>query len=474
MTFILESVKSSLTNDYLNRYMSLLDVPYSSLTVNPFVGTPRGYFTTPELNQRLNLIRHLIQNSEQILLVLAEISYGKTSLLNQLRHYAKQHHEHWWICAPTSSPALSPEALMSTILSAFNVRHEGKSPQVLQDSLRSHVAATRYNGQLPILMIDDAHLLPLATLRTVIELAMQGEPQTRMRVALFCEPQITSILATPEFEIVHNTLIHTIDIPALTKAQVRDYILFRLKGVHYGSIHPFTNEVISKMFTQTEGAPGKINLLAQQVLIKFVEQRPSLFKEVAPHIKLIWSGMIILLLVGMALGVYWLYPNLFAGALESHSPEMLPLAVHTTPLKKEEISKEDSKPLPTLSAPTSVAPPADLAVLNQAPVTNDTQHTEIKDESWLREQNPEAYTLQLLGAHDYTALKKFLTDSPLENVAIIKTIYRDRDWYVLVHGIFPDRDTALAAIATLPTALHQDTQPWPRTFESVQKSLANK
>ena len=58
---------------------------YTSHFDDPFGAKLYRYFLTPELSQRLNLIRHLLQNSEQLLLVLAENGCGKTAILNQLK-----------------------------------------------------------------------------------------------------------------------------------------------------------------------------------------------------------------------------------------------------------------------------------------------------------------------------------------------------------------------------------------------------
>ena len=90
--------------------------------IQPFADTEYAgrFFATLELTQRFNLIRHLIQNSEQLVLILSEKGYGKTSLLNQLRIAGN---EHWWVCTLSSTPAISPDALTSHILSAFKVRH---------------------------------------------------------------------------------------------------------------------------------------------------------------------------------------------------------------------------------------------------------------------------------------------------------------------------------------------------------------
>ena len=480
---------------------------YPSHFDDPFGAKLYRYFLTPELSQRLNLIRHLLQNSEQLLLVLAEISCGKTALLSQLKKIAAQQCEHWWVYTLESSAALSPEALLSKILAEFHVRQDGKPTSALQESLRSHIAATRYNGQLPVLLVDDAHMLPLATLKLIVDLAMQGEALTRMRVALFCEPQMTSILATPEFNIVHNTLIHTLDVPPLSKTQVRDYLQFRLQNSQYSHIHPFTSDVIKKISDDTEGVPGEINLAAQQILRQFAEQRPYIsgLTGAWSYSKLVWGIPIILVLLSIAVLIYWQsakpgkeispFPAI-NNALPTEQPSSslfnevlvnptlpegetdLPAQIHlpeansdladlAVPIEEEPAEESLSESVPSEPIESTI-----LSNTNEPSSTSewlDSNH--IKGEDWLRHQNPNAYTLQVLGAHDQETLKKFLAQNPLVDIAMFKTTYRNKSWYVLVHGLYPNRSEALAALEKLPASLRQNTQPWARTLTSIQKLI---
>lgn len=454
--------------------MPNLAVPHSHFN-DPFDSTRRHYYLTPELSQRVNLIRHLIQNSEQLLLVLAEAGYGKTALLNQLKKIAEKQCEHWWIYTPLSSPALSPEAFISGVLATLNVRQDGKPLQTLIESLRNHLAATRYNGQLPVLLVDDAHKLPLATLKFIVELAMQGEPLTRMRVLLFCEPQITSILATPEFEMVHNTLIHTLDVPPFSKTQVRDYLQFCLKGSKYHNIHPFNSEVIKTISTNSEGIPGKINRYAQQVLHQFVEQRQEqTLPSTLSASKLLWGFPIVLVLIGIALLIYWNSPTpqKISPAQPIEGSVSLPSAslYDTTSTNSATTgSQSDNKSNSTLLEQTN----------NTAFSTNfhqDTNRTDlfvqqqIKGKTWLLRQKPNAYTLQILGVHDRLTLNKFLTQHPLNEIAMYKTTFQNKDWYVVLYGIYPNRSQAEEARKTLPTSL-RETQPWIRSLASVHNSI---
>jgi len=471
---------------------------------DPFGAKPHKYFVTPELSQRLNLIRHLIANSEQLILTLADTGGGKTTLLYQLRKAAAKHHEYWWVYTLNSTPALSTDVFISTLLSSFNVRQDGKPSQILQESLRNHIASTRYNGQLPVLLVDDAHLLPLATLKLIVELAMQGEPLTRMRVILFCEPQITSILATPEFEIVHNTLTHTLDIPAFSKIQTRDYIQCRLDGTKYSTIHPFNSDTLKKIYNESEGIPGEINLLAQEILKKFAEQRRDfLLASSLSHPKLMWGINLLILLIGLGLLLYWQNPQWFT---KSTTPPLLsvtptpaaptlpspwrsdqPLTASTLPPASLPIAAvEDTTsvlPIPALkSSPTSaLAQAAGLSTTATPATATDLVaadwlgQSKIKNEQWLQRQNSNAYTLQLLGAYDALTIRKFLNQYSLnsDELAMFKTIYNGKEWLVLVYGVYSNRTQALAALQTLPDSLQKTSPPWIRKLENIQKDIQN-
>ncbi len=450
----------------------------SSRNDEPFSSTTHRYYLTPELSQRVNLIRHLIQNSEQLLFILGETGGGKTALLNQLKKIAEKKNEHWWIYTLTSSPALSKEALISTILAAFNVRQDGKPIQVLQESLRSHTAATRYNGQLPVLFVDDAHKLPLASLKFIIELAMQGEQLTRMRVVLFCEPQITSILATPEFEIVQKNMTHTLDIPSFSANQVRDYLQFRLQSSKYSNVHPFTGELIKKIYIESDGIPAEINLYAEQVLQQFAEQRQEQTHRYSlPYSKLRWGIPIVLVLMAIA----WFVYSQYSKPIETISPVKQPPLTPT--LSAHAITKTTHK---TLLPTTDLSSHADGYLTKDSNQSVQTEvpektakikkpvkvvQTELKGKDWLRRQNSNAYTLQILGVHDRLTLKKFVAKHHLNDLATFKTTYRNKNWYVLIYGIYPTRAMAEAALAELPASLRENTQPWTRSLDSIQKVI---
>ncbi len=94
-----------------------------------------------------------------------------------------------------------------------------------------------------------------------------------------------------------------------------------------------------------------------------------------------------------------------------------------------------------------------------------------RDENWLLEQTPAAYTLQVLGTYSAESARKFVKQQGnRENFVIFRTRLNGRDWHVVVYNMYPNRNAAVAAIQTLPWALRKQ-KPWARSMESIHKAI---
>lgn len=459
---------------------------------DPFSVSLRRYFYTPELKQRLNLIIHLLQNSEQLLLVLAEAGLGKSAFLSQLKKSILAQYSNWWVYTLHAHPALSPEVLYSTLLTAFHGQPANKPLSILQQAVRNHIASTRYSGQLPILLVDDAHRLPLATLGVIADLCMQGGAQSKLRVILFAQPQITSLLATPDFQSLQNSLIHTLDIPALTQLQTRDYLQFRLENTHYHSLqYLFKSDQLKKIYAESGGVPADIHAQAQ-VILQYYSKQTQFSTLDSPTLRgwLLWIIPLLILLCALILILYQNHsPFLFGQQYSAPSPPPLTLkqggGERSPPLSLQGNAETASSPAdssqkikgdktssllsPQVEAEARPVPSSQIGLETQPPSQLLSADLEFKDANWLRQQPPHHYTLQLLGAYQLSTLRQFIQrhSLPLQDLVVFKTSFQHKDWYILILGIYPSYAAAQNAQQQLSPSVRQHTQPWIRKLENI-------
>jgi DamX protein len=57
-----------------------------------------------------------------------------------------------------------------------------------------------------------------------------------------------------------------------------------------------------------------------------------------------------------------------------------------------------------------------------------------------------------------------------EKLSMFLTVNQNKPWYVLVYGLYKDRDSAVAGVPNLPADV-QTMSPWPRQIVTIHKAL---
>jgi predicted nucleic acid-binding Zn-ribbon protein len=98
----------------------------------------------------------------------------------------------------------------------------------------------------------------------------------------------------------------------------------------------------------------------------------------------------------------------------------------------------------------------------------------VHDGRWLLQQNPKAYTVQLVVSPSQADMARFIDRNveqlALDSLAFSVTERDQRQHYNLFVGVFNTITQARAAIAALPAELRVN-RPWVRQFQSIQDSL---
>jgi septal ring-binding cell division protein DamX len=102
-----------------------------------------------------------------------------------------------------------------------------------------------------------------------------------------------------------------------------------------------------------------------------------------------------------------------------------------------------------------------------------TAKNTIYRENWLLDQEASFYTLQVLGVRNEESLLNFVKVHKLllnQNVAYYKTVYKGKQWYPLLYGVYPTKSEAADAVRELPDKV-QKSIPWIRKMSAIQKEV---
>jgi DamX protein len=329
-------------------------------------------FSTTEVTSRLDLVRHLIENSELVPLVRGPSGIGKTLLAGRLQQLAP---ENWFVCHFDADPTMQPERLLATVARCSGLPDiAGELLQRLVDRFE----VLRRRGRIPVLLVDDAQMLPPTSLITLLRLFERQLDGVRLvSMVLFANEQIDLLLSTPQLQVMSPQAIQVIDLPALTRQEAAAYMMFLLKNEGLSEKLALDEARLSRIYRETRGIPG---LLEGAILNAVGENRNG--KGAEPFLtgykkQLLIGGLPLLLIVLLFM---WLIGSLI-------EPESDLAPVRQIADKEKELEIE---PLPTpaaLSRPETPLPemaqtePMDEPLVELMPQAPETTTHDIPSEA---------------------------------------------------------------------------------------------
>ena len=177
------------------------------------------------------------------------------------------------------------------------------------------------------------------------------------------------------------------------------------------------------------------------------------------------------------------YPPKFVNRVKPKADEttVRTTAKTTTQLPVAELPPVAERP-PIAESPTTqpkVPPQRITQVQVKAPPIKpvappkDAEKNSIYRERWLLDQDSSFYTLQVLGVRSEQSLLNFIKVHQLlqnQNVAYYKTVYKSKQWYPLLYGVYPTKSEATEAVRELPDKI-QKSIPWIRKIAAIQNEV---
>lgn len=496
--------------EYLAHY-GMHRAPFSAAVENDM------YYVEPTRKQRLDILLHLAQNTNELLVLTGEQGMGKTMFLSQ---FVDNTGEHWKVCQVEGHKMMTEEQFLQRVYMGFEIAYASVHKSTMLANLKKRLDSLLQQALPVILLVDDAHLFSTKVLSLILEIASIKNVKTgnSVRVILFSEPQIKIILAEPELDEKHRLIVRKIDLPPLDELHTGNYLHHRLSQAGMEAERFLTKTTIHKIFKQSKGIPGAINEAADKLLFETTpiirrtsnvqaKQKASIGKYIA----------IIAVLAAASAAIYifrYVVVDFFkdSGASvtdvkqteEKSAAETISTPETVTPLKLpalDSTTTDSTDPMQSLKEELSNKAVAIDQSINQKPpqvVTqskaeqkrsattqpSETTQTEnqlasiksnnrLKNANWILQQNPEHYTLQLVTGHQRTTIDNFIAKYQLQpqQLAYFFSTRNEKQWHNLIYSVYPDRKTANSAIKQLPSQL-VSIKPWIRQIASIQSEIS--
>ena len=242
-------------SDYYRKY-GLAKDPFPLRSIDSVL------FLTPEHKHRLGLIKGQVVNSQNLIVVISPPGAGKTFMSHNMDTVKEPD---WKINLVKANAGMDIDTLADAFVQQIIPEKTGEGINVLSQLHKSLEVFTRKKVTL-VMVIDDAHKLPVKTLKFVLQLAALRYGESMFRFILFANENINDLLENPKLKELTTDVLQRIYIPSFSESQTKEYLNRRLSLCGLKGETILTDEDISHIHEISGGLPRGINLLARSAM----------------------------------------------------------------------------------------------------------------------------------------------------------------------------------------------------------------
>lgn len=351
------------------------------LSEAPFRITPHTdfFFAGANRGATLDALIYAITHDEGIVKVSGEVGSGKTMLCRVLMERLPEKVTTIYL----ANPSLSRDDILYAIADELNlpVAENARTATVLR-GLHTHLIDSFSEGRQVVVLIDEAHAMPVETLEEIRLLSnLESNKHKLLQLVMFGQPELNAVLARPDMRQLKERITHNFVLEPLVHTDISGYIDFRMRAAGYKGPNLFGAEAVKAIAKASLGLTRRVNIIADKALLAAFsvgrhEVGPS---EVNTAIKdcdfgesslaepkfrrPLVLGLIIAiaLVIGIAVGAYFSNANGSSDSQIQHSeesavkpqvnPTILPSA--TPVATNAALSTGDSNLIPNSSTPSS-------------------------------------------------------------------------------------------------------------------------
>ncbi|MBL1141932.1 MAG: AAA family ATPase [Proteobacteria bacterium] len=221
-----------------------------------------NFFVTPELTHRSELILHLLEYSNKLVVVKGELDSGKTTFFNEL---CSQDESNLIIRNLTVTALTNINDIIKAIIDG-DQHDELQESQYSQTELNQWLTRCQNKQQIPALLIDNVDLLNENLITQLFSLLKESNQNSVLHICLFCEPSFLEQLEESGINKEDSDSLHIIEMPGLSEKQTEQYIRNNYPASDSTDLNLFDEKTIKQIHRISHGLPGRVNALCEQYL----------------------------------------------------------------------------------------------------------------------------------------------------------------------------------------------------------------
>ncbi|MFY9329388.1 MAG: AAA family ATPase [Georgfuchsia sp.] len=467
------------------------------LNESPFRITPHTefFFSGAKRGATLEALLYAAIHEEGIIKISGEVGSGKTMLCRVLMERMPKQVAIVYL----SNPSLSRDDILYAIADelAFALPENGR-PSAILKALHIHLIGLYAEGKRVVVLIDEAHAMPMETLEEIRLLSnLESNRNKLLQLVLFGQPELNDILARADMRQLKERITHNFVLEPLVRNDVAEYMEFRMRAAGYKGPNIFSPAATRLVHDASRGLTRRVNILADKSLlaafaggthqISAKEVRAAIrdcdFSTATtgqrPSRKRVLVTALAIGVVAIAIGLT-AYFNFAASAAApakvAPAPATPPVSV-TPPVTATPPSIEPA--VEAVASTTSVAPKAAPAPRNTeaTPAPNKssslTEQALDQGRTWLATASDERWFLQLYTAdtdkadrvEDY--LRRLSKTVDIGAIHAYRSDLSGKMRYGVIIGDYDNHAAAAAAAKKLPTWVRV-AHPYPRQVRRLR------